>query len=238
MTYFPGMVKDVNTGKMSGYDVDIMDEVARRMKVKVEWTAETNWPNFATDMNANKFDVLCVGYWANPVQAKFALPTIPLFYQPSYLVTRADDHRFDKDVYKINDPNITLAVLDGDVPDTMADELFPLVKRSRLSQQTAYSQVFQDVATKKADVTIGAYEDIQGYMKTNPGKLKAITDQPLRYFSKTLQMPVDATTLQSALNITFHDMQLDGTMDRIIKKYATSQYDYYLVDWSKKQVIK
>ncbi len=100
VSYSPGSMKDTATGKMAGYNVDIIEEAARRMGLKVEWAHETNWPTIATDLQTNKFDVACAAYWMNPKSSLQMLSSDPVFYQPLFFAVRADDTRFDKTLPK------------------------------------------------------------------------------------------------------------------------------------------
>ena len=230
VSYSPASTKDSVTGKMSGYNVDLIEEAAKRMGLEVEWSFETNWPTMSTDLRTEKFDVACVTYWANAKSSRQMLSTDPIFYQPAFFATRADDTRFDKDITRINKPDVTIAVLEGDSPETIVNELYPGAKRDTLPQTASFAQVFQEVATKRADVTITSKPDMDEFKASNPGKMKIIMDQPVRLYPCVVQLPADAHQLQTAFNIVIQEMQLDGTVEKIMKKYATGPDDYYMVD--------
>lgn len=230
VSYTPASVKDLKTGEMKGLTVDVMEEAARRMALKVTWDYETNWPTMSSDLQAGKFDLACVTYWSNPRVARQILSSIPVFYQPVFFITRADDHRFDDDITKINDPSVTVSVLEGDVPETILNELYPKSKQIALPQSASFPQVFQEVASGRADVTIAAKPDMDEFAANNPGTLKIITSQPVRLYAAVMQMPSGAGQLKNALDATLREMQLDGTIGKIIKNYATGPHDYYLVE--------
>ncbi|MCB1551812.1 MAG: ABC transporter substrate-binding protein, partial [Alphaproteobacteria bacterium] len=42
----PVMVKDPNTGVMSGLDVEIWNEIGKELGLKIEWAEEAGWGNF------------------------------------------------------------------------------------------------------------------------------------------------------------------------------------------------
>ncbi len=231
VSYAPASLKDTVTGKVSGYTVDLVEQAARRMGLEVEWTYETNWPTLPADLMADKFDLGCVTYWSNPRASRQMLSTNPIFYQPVFFITRADDTRFDNDISKINDPNVKVSVLEGDVPETILNELYPNAKHAALPQMASFAQVFQEVASKRADVTIASKPDMDEFAAANPGKLKVIMDQPVRLYPTVMQMKPGAAQLQNALNITILEMHLDGTIEKILKKYATGPHDYYMIDF-------
>jgi cystine transport system substrate-binding protein len=55
-TYAPFTFHD-ETGKLTGYDVEVIREVAKRMGVDVEF-AETQWDSMFAGLNAERFDVI------------------------------------------------------------------------------------------------------------------------------------------------------------------------------------
>src|SRR4051812_48435106 len=51
------LMKDANTGKISGVLVDITKEMAKALNLKVEWIEETGWAEWAEALKAHRFDV-------------------------------------------------------------------------------------------------------------------------------------------------------------------------------------
>src|SRR3990172_12197582 len=92
--YVPALNKDVNTGRWSGFDYDIVNAVADRLQLKADFTTPAGWATVVADLDAKKFDMLCSGFWVHPNVGKFAFFSRPVFYQPVFVVARADDARF------------------------------------------------------------------------------------------------------------------------------------------------
>ncbi len=236
VSYSPASTINPETNKLEGYMIDLMDEIGQRMNLKIEWAQETNWPTMSTDLKTNKFDAGCVAYWSNPRSARQMLTSIPLFYQPVFFLTRADDTRFDANIRKINDKDVSVSVLEGDVPETILKELYPNSKKIALPQNAAFAQVFQEVASDRADVTIAAKPDAEQFMKHNPGILKVINDQPVRLYANVMTMRPGSEQLKNALDVTIREMQLDGTIERIMSKYSNSEDDYYIIEYPYKKL--
>ena len=98
-----------------------------------------------------------------------------------------------------------------------------------LSPETSFTQVYEDVATKRADVTIAALADTAGYIKNNPQKaLKVLDGRPVKLYAKPYYVRADATQLQQALSAAIDDMQRDGTMQAIVGRYAESPNELML----------
>jgi ABC-type amino acid transport substrate-binding protein len=120
------------------------------------------------------------------------LTSLPVFYQPVFFATKISENRFDNDISKINDKNIRVSVLEGDVPETILNELYQDSQRVTLPQSASFPQVFQEVASGKADVTITAKPDMYEFEASNPNVLKIITNQPVRLYPSGLQFPIQA----------------------------------------------
>jgi len=103
----PALVVDPNTKSMSGLDYDIVEAIARKLDIKVEWLEETNWGISAQGINSNRVDMLCNTNWGDPRKAKQIFYSTPYGYSPVYAVVRAGDHRFDAGLQAANDPAVT-----------------------------------------------------------------------------------------------------------------------------------
>ncbi|MEJ0063153.1 MAG: transporter substrate-binding domain-containing protein [Alphaproteobacteria bacterium] len=95
VSYAPALIKDLKTGLWSGFDYDVVKAVSERLLLKAEYAAETGWATVPADLDARKFDMLCSTYWIHPQAAKFMLFSRPVYFQPVFVVARADDPRFD-----------------------------------------------------------------------------------------------------------------------------------------------
>jgi len=221
VSFEPGMRKDPATGKFSGYDYDVMQAVANRLDVKATYPVETGWGTFTADLQSKKFDMLCDGDWVNPKIAKFALFSRPLHFEAIYLIVRADDKRFDKDLAAVNDAKIKMVALDGDNPVFIAKTDFPKTKIMELPDMTDLSQTLVDVETGKADVTIVDKYTFGTYNDHNPGKLKIVQpDHPIRIYPTSFVFTPDDYLLRDAVNAALDELILDGTLSRINKKYS------------------
>lgn len=226
--YPPAMVKDEKTGEWSGFDVDVTKAVTNRLGLKLEYTTETGWATIVPDLNAGKFDVLCTSFWVHPDVAKFALFARPYFYQPVFVVARADDERFAKGIPNLDDPALKMSAIDGDNPVAIAAADFPKAQVVTLPNMTDFSQVLLEVADKKADFTIVDAVVFGTYNKTNPGKLKIVdAAKPARVYPAAFVVSSEDYQLRDAINAALNELILDGTIDRIMDKYDVYPNAYY-----------
>jgi len=224
--YVPGLIKGTDGG-WSGYDYDIVQAVGNRLQLKVEHVAKTDWGIVVADLESNKFDMMCSGYWVHPNVGKFALFSKPIFYQPVFVIARADDKRFN-DKTNLNDPALKMVALDGDNPVYIAKSDFPNAQTLILPLMTDFSQNMVSVADKKADFTIADAYTFGEYNKHNPGKLKiAAPNNPIRIYPASFVFKAEDIVFRDAVNAALDELTLDGTIPRIMSKYASYPNVFY-----------
>ncbi len=217
----PYLVKDPNTGNYSGIAYDIMQEVGKELNVKVEWAAETGWGTFQEGLNSNKFDMMCVPVWQSGQRAKAALLTRPVYFNALYAFAREDDTRFDREAEAINQPNVTVSVVDGDITQAVRAMLFPKTKELAALELTGSSSVLMDVATKKSDVGLENMVAINKFNLTSKTKLKVVANKkPLRLFGNVFATKRGEHDFQKMVDATIGALNSSGFLERVARKYA------------------
>ncbi|HBM91322.1 MAG TPA: hypothetical protein DD400_05565 [Rhodospirillaceae bacterium] len=201
--------------------------IGNRLELEVKFDVPTGWGTIVADLNAKKFDMLCSGFWVHPNVGKFALFTRPVFFQPVFVVSRADDKRFSKTT-NLNDKELTMVALDGDNPVNIAKADFPKAKILTLPNMTDFSQVLINVSGSKADFTIVDAVTFGVFNKNNPGKLKIVTpENPIRIYPVSYVVSAEDVVFRDAINAALDELILDGTIDRIFDKYDVYPNSYY-----------
>lgn len=225
--YLPALNKDMTDNTWHGFDYDIVQAVANRLELKADYATPTGWATVVADLNANKFDMLCSGFWVHPNVGKFALFSRPAFYQPVFVVARADDARFSAQT-NLNDEHIKMVALEGDNPVNIAKADFPKAQTLILPNMTDFSQVLVNVADGKADFTVVDAVTFGGYNKSNPGKLRIVDpSHPLRTYPVSYVFKAEDGVFRDAFNAALDELILDGTVDRIFDKYDVFPNGYY-----------
>lgn len=225
--YSPALIKNMKTNQWGGFDYDVVQAVANRLQLKADFTVPTGWATVVTDLDSGKFDMLCSGFWVHPNVGKFALFSRPVFFQPVFIVARADDNRFVPSM-NMDDPAFTMAALDGDNPVYIAKSDFPKVKHLLLSNMTDFSQVLVNVVDGKADFTIVDAYTFGLYDKHNPGKLKIVApESPVRVYPVSYVFGKDDAMFRDAVNAALDELILDGTIDQILDQYDEYPNAYY-----------
>ncbi len=60
LPYEPYILKDPNTGQLSGVTVDYLNSVASRDGFKIDWSEEVNIDQIAAALSAKKIDAFCL----------------------------------------------------------------------------------------------------------------------------------------------------------------------------------
>ena len=218
---WPGdMDMDPNTKTLSGPFYDVMESLGKAMEIKIVWQEEVSFGDMVEALNSGRIDAHCSGAWTNSVRGKFMDHTTSLYYAPLYAYVRANDGRFDKDLMKINDPHITVSLIDGESAQTIASGDFPLAKTLSMPKGTDGTQMLLNVVTGKADVTFTDPEAFARFDHNNPGRLRKVaTAFPVRLFGNTIWMKKGEQSLVNSLNTGIDQLLWTGAVDRILDKY-------------------
>ena len=145
----PMTVKDTSTNQYKGFDIDLVNELAKDMGVKVEFIP-TEWKTLVTGITSNKYDIST----SASLNAKRALVA---GYTDSYLnyyqvpLTHINNLNKFNDWDDINKENIKFAVTLGTVQEQMAKEFFPNAKITSIESP---ARDFQEVLSGRAEVSM------------------------------------------------------------------------------------
>ncbi|HOO50177.1 MAG TPA: transporter substrate-binding domain-containing protein [Alphaproteobacteria bacterium] len=219
----PVMVKDPNTGVLSGLDVDLWTEIGKELGLKIEWAVEVGWGSFIEDLRSGRVDAFCSSLWSDPARAKFLSLTSPLYFTYADAYVRADDFRFDGDLSKINDPAIKIPAVEGDVSVAMAQNGFPLAGIDYLPQSASLSEMFMSVLTKKSDVLFVDQSMLSALDKNNQGKIRKVENVPHVFtFANYYGVLAGEYQLRDMINMALRTIKNDGRLEKLAKKYSES----------------
>ena len=223
----PEMMKDANTGKLSGISYDLIEEIGKRLDLKIDWSEEVGFGTMTAGLKAGRYDAVCFTLYRDTRRAPVGDFTVPLFYNAQGMFVRTDDTRFDKDKSLADKPAITIATVDGEMSQYIAAQDFPNAQTLSLPQSTDLAQMLENVATRKADVAFVNTLVALGYMKSNPGKLKEIhADSPIRVFSHGFLFDKGQYDLVKTIDITLEEMLDQGFVDKVLTKYDPQSKAY------------
>jgi polar amino acid transport system substrate-binding protein len=218
-TWPPFLTKDPNTGEISGLNHDLVEEMGRQLKIKIEWVGEVASGQMLADLAMNRYDMICTIYGLTPGRAREASFTSPFVYLPINMYVRKDDTRFDQDFDLANKPEIKFASLDGEFSSIGAAENFPASTKVSVPQLSTPADLFMSVETKKADAVLQDPFVFEEYNKKNPGVLRPAGNKVLRALACGMPIPANEAALKDTLDTTIAYLQDSGFIEKLMKKY-------------------
>jgi len=218
IAYPPAIYKD-EAGEVVGIFADAVNEAASRLEWRVEWI-EGNWPDLLTNLNSSRWDAFCGAAWMNSVRVRAADFGDPLYY--SFLSVYGNTSLADLGSYEVlNSDEFTVAVLDGDTSMAVAAEEFPDAERLSLTELNSYSDIFDNIASGRADFTIAESSFVRQYNQNiGEEQLVQVGSQPIRVFANGMMYRKDAVDLRRAIDGILSGMLNEGYIDGLIEHYA------------------
>ncbi|GAB6040176.1 substrate-binding periplasmic protein [Endothiovibrio diazotrophicus] len=230
ISYPPSFIKDANTGKYSGIFYDALEEAAQNMGLKVKYTEEVDWATMTEAVADGRVDLVVSGIWPTSARALRADFTSPLYYSSVRAYVRADDKRFDEKIDLLNNNNITIAAIDGEMSSIIAKTDYTKAKLDSLPQTTQISQLLLEVSSGKADATFVELAVANEYIEKNPGQIRPISGvNPVRVFPNVMLLAKDKISFRSALNTAISELQNNGSIERILRKYEKNEMSFQRV---------
>lgn len=229
VTYPPGCVKDSKTGKLSGVCVEVLEEAAKNLGLRVEWKEEVGWGSMIEGLEADRYDMIGSQVWPTSARGKVCDFTRPLFYSVLAVYVRSDENRFTGRIDSINSPAVKVATIDGEISDVVAKARFPRAQRVSLPQLSDVSQVLLNVSQRKADVAFVEPYLAEGFLKSNPGTVKNITvADPVYASSNVMMLRRGQQEFKSMLNTALDELVNTGFVDKTLDKYDPAKSFYRL----------
>lgn len=210
---FPPMGFIGDDGKLTGFDLELADLVAKKLGVKSEPKA-INWDTKELELNNGNIDVIWNGYTINKDRNKQVEYTKPYLNNQQVLVVAA------------NSPYKTKADLEGKVVGAQvksagldalnADQLSKTLKN--LPEYDDYALALIDLGTSRLDAVAVDEILIRYAMQQNPGKYRVL-DEGLSDEYYGIGCAKDAVALREAIDKALDELQKDGSIDKLSKKW-------------------
>ena len=144
----PYFNKDPRTGDWNGFVIDMANDIAKTLGVKLE-VVESSWANAILDVQSGKVD-MAFAVTATPVRAMSVSFSAPTYYNSFVLVSAKDDIT-GKSWNELNDPKYTFAVDMGSSQDLMTKQYLPKANILRFKTR---DEAIIAVTTGKAEALV------------------------------------------------------------------------------------
>ncbi|KAB2336710.1 amino acid ABC transporter substrate-binding protein [Cytobacillus depressus] len=193
-----------------GFDVDVSNELAKRLGVEAEFIA-TKWDSLIGGVKADKFDIIIAQMTVTDERKKSVDFTDPYVVTGSVLVTREGTN----DITKLEDIKGKNVGVGG---GTTFEEVAKSVDGANVKLYKSVGDYIQDLQNKRLDVIIND-QLLMGYnIKENKLPIK-ITSEILNKDEIGMAIKKDNEDFVKKINETLAAMKEDGTYDEIYKKW-------------------
>ncbi len=227
--FAPVSMREGGAGKLHGFGIEAMEKIAGNMGLKVEWAEEVNFGTMFQGLESGRYDAICTPTWPDATRGRAAIFGVPMLYAAVTAYGRADDHRFDGNLKKLNDPSVKLAVIDGSTSDIIAHENFPKAQLVSLPQATPDNDLLMNVVTGKADATFWDKNAANQYLEANPGSIREIPGGPLRIFPFEMVFPRGEHNLRAWFDTAVLDILNSGYFNTLLDKYEKYPDSFFRV---------
>ena len=224
--YSIGLIKDPNTGKLSGIYFDIIQELAKNLMLKVEWTEEVGWGTQIEGLNQKRYDMICSPSALNSGRGREADFSIPLYYSPVHIWAKSNDQRFSDKRDAINKSDVRISTLDGEQTSVFARNYFPLAKTISLPQTSPFSDLMLQVTTGKADITFAEPLAVFEFMAHNQNTLRQVSVKPLVIVPNIILIKRDEYAFKQMIDNALRELFNTGFIDQAITRYETRPNNY------------
>jgi ABC-type amino acid transport substrate-binding protein len=231
----PGVYADPTTGKIIGYEPDILQNLVERLGIKKYSYVETQFPNYIPAIQAKRCDAVLgvIGITSQRAQAPGMRYTWPYLVQGDLVIVLKDSpyqHISDLKGQKI-------AVVPGSVEDLEAKQIVADLGGGTAvaefpSDAIIYTALFNHQAAAVIDVTLALVQ------RPDADKLRQLPDPPPVPIDSTCpyaRLSVAAITtstdndLNVAMSVALEEMKEDGTLEKIFtahKSYLPGVLEY------------
>ncbi|MDX2027345.1 MAG: transporter substrate-binding domain-containing protein [Alphaproteobacteria bacterium] len=226
---FPPVTMRESSGRtLSGLSIDMMEKIGTSAGLKIEWTEEVDFGTWPLGLKAGRFDAVCTPIWPDISLAREAAFTRPMFYAGINAYVRGDDHRFDNNLAAINNPNVTLSVIEGNATYYLAHANFRNARIQALPQNSPGGAPAENVITRKADIFFwddnGAYD----FLKSRPGSIRNVAPgRPIKVMPFELATDAGEGELRDFLDVALQNLEDSGATNLLLQKWERVPGSYY-----------
>ena len=218
LIYPPTVDIDKQSGKASGFLIDIMNEIARRAGLSITYEP-TTFDDLKAAVTSSRYDIVVGGVFINVPRAMNMEFTTPIMYWAGVAaMVPADKVGLYQSLADLNKPSIRVAVIAGTAEYDFVKLNLPLANISPIPNDDI-TLALAEVAAGRADVAFTDLVTMKKYVAGKPSLAIAFGGKPFNANAAGFAVKLgDADWLQF-LNNSILSLQVDGTIDALSRKY-------------------
>ncbi|HVZ44110.1 MAG TPA: ABC transporter substrate-binding protein [Ramlibacter sp.] len=214
--YPPYNAKDPIKNQWEGLDVDVAEEIAKALNVKLAHV-DTSFATLIANLTSDRCDMSIAATYITPERAKQVAFTRPYSQETKTAfvpVTSKASKYADIDV-----AGKTIAVRAGTAEETYAKSFFKNATIKTLTSDATQPN-FLDVAAGRSDAVFAGYVGGVLFLRQNPNlKLRPIGDKLLDPTPFAFMVPLGQPQLLKAVDDVLSDMERSGKLEAMKKKW-------------------
>ena len=209
----PMTVKDPATNKYKGFDIDVMNELAKDMGVKIIFVP-AEWKTIVSGITSSRYDI-STSVTKTPKRAEVAGFTETYYkYGTVPLVLKKNLKKFST-WDSLNSSNVTIATTLGTSQEEKAKEFFP---KSKLNSVEAPARDFQEVLAGRADGNITSSTEANKLVITYP-QLAIVPDGEKNPAFLAMMVPKGDDEWRMYVNDWINKEKSSGFFSDLLAKY-------------------
>lgn len=222
---------DAKTNQKTGIFYDVMQEVGKRLHLKIDWTEELGWATVTESIKNRRVDMACSGFWMNTTRARYVDFSMPVTFSAIDLWTSTKNPMQPKTLADLNSPQYTYGYLDGSAESKLMAIRLPKAKTYSLPELASASELLVSLAGGKFDMVALGPADISEFNKHNNNVLRRVFPDapPISQFENTMLLPAGETKLKAMIDASIRELIYDGTLENILRKYDDVGGQFYQV---------
>lgn len=212
--YRPFTYKDPETGKYSGIDIDMVQDLSKRLGVEVKYV-DTTWKGLMDDF-LGSCDIGVGGVSISlerAEQAAFSTATLDEGKTPITLCKNVE--KYDT-VQEINQPGVRSVTPIGGTNQKFADEHYPKGKVIPFEDNNA---IFDEIIEGRADVMTTDASETRWVANKHPELCAVHPDKPFNYSQKAYLLPRGDVAFKEYVDAWLNMTENDGTYAKAQKPW-------------------
>ncbi|MDK2883274.1 MAG: polar amino acid transport system substrate-binding protein [Bacillota bacterium] len=207
--------------ELVGFDIDLGNELAKRLGVKMEWQP-TEWSSVIMSLKSKKFDVIWSGMSITEERKKEINFSMPYIGSAQVIIVKSDNKTING---REDLAGKVVGTQLGSTGEEAAKRELKGVKE--LKTFDAFTEAINDLNIGRLDAVIIDDVTANYYLKTKPGAFR-IVDDVLSYEPMGIGVRKEDVTLLEAINKELKAMIEDGTYAKISERWFGTDMSKHL----------
>lgn len=204
-------------GELAGFDIDLANEVAKRLGVKIEFQP-IDWSMKEMELNAGNIDLIWNGYSITAERKEKVNFTNSYLANAQIIITMADSEI--NTIADLKDKVVATQAESSSLDAARAQEGFiESLKNGKLIEYSTFNEVFNDLESGRAEAIIADEVLARYYMKNKGEEQFKVLEEDLGPEEFGVGLRKEDTQLLESLDATLNEIKEDGTYDEIYSKW-------------------